>query len=171
MIGGSVASSLHGIPRQTTDLDLIIVLPEPAIEPFIAAAALEFYVSERAVREAVKRKLAFDLIHASTGFKVDVHVSGESEFDRAQLERAADAALPGLEGHRIRVAGPEDVILRKLDVFRSGRKFADLQWYDLTGVMKVQGPRLEDDYLDRWAARLGLADLLARARRESGRPS
>ena len=169
VVGGSVASSLQGMPRQTIDLDVVVALPESAIGTFVAASSHHFYVSEQAVREAVKHKRAFNLIHSSTGFKVDVYVSGDSEFDREQFDRAVDAALPGLEGHRVRVASPEDVILRKLDWYRLGHEVSDRQWYDVAGVMKMQGPRLDDGYLDRWAVRLGLAELLARARRESGR--
>ena len=42
---------------------------------------------------------------------------------------------------------------------------------DILGVLRVQGDRLDDAYLDHWAAELGVADLLAKARAEAAPPS
>lgn len=41
------------------------------------------------------------------------------------------------------------------------------QWRDVVGILATRRELLDSPYLDRWAARLGLADLLERARREA----
>jgi len=49
-----------------------------------------------------------------------------------------------------------------LQVVRAG------QWQDLVGVIKVQGPAIDREYLHRWAAQLKVNDLLERALAEAG---
>lgn len=166
--GGSVASSLQGIPRQTIDLDVVIELRRGDIGDLIREASRDFYVSETAVEDAVRHHASFNLIHAESAFKVDVYVSDGSAYDRAQFDRAIEVELPLLGTRRVRIASAEDVILRKLDWYKLGHEVSDRQWYDLMGVLKVQGNRLDFAYMDTWAQRRGLDALLARARREAG---
>jgi hypothetical protein len=162
-----VASSLLGIPRQTIDLDVVIELREEDVEGLIEAAAADFYVSESAVRQAVRYHRGFNLIHPGTAFKLDVYVSGGSEFDEEQFVRSQEVSLPGI-ALPLRVSSAEDVILRKLEWYRLGGEVSDRQWYDVLGVLKVQRERLDAAYLSRWARRRGLDGLLGRARREAG---
>jgi hypothetical protein len=62
---------------------------------------------------------------------------------------------------------PEDTVLHKLEWYRAGGDVSDRQWADIVGVLTVQGDALDREYLDRWAAVLGVTDLLARAWREA----
>ena len=65
------------------------------------------------------------------------------------------------------IASAEDTILSKLEWYRRGGETSERQWEDVIGVMKVQGEQLDEAYLDRWAAELGVSDLIERARREA----
>ncbi|MCC7143349.1 MAG: hypothetical protein IT349_14720 [Candidatus Eisenbacteria bacterium] len=168
VIGGSVASSLQGLPRQTIDLDVVVELPGDRVDALVVAAAASFYVSEFAVREAVRNQRAFNLIHVETAFKIDCYIAGPDQFDRAQFDRAIAVELPGLPGRILRVASAEDVILRKLEWYRLGHEVSERQWHDVIGVLKVQGDRLDTGYLDAWAAIRGVSELLARARAAAG---
>jgi hypothetical protein len=167
-LGGSLASSLLGEPRSTVDIDLAIVLGSADVAALIAALGSEFYVDERAAREAVARRSSFNAIHQPTVLKVDFFVLGDAPFDLAQLERRL--LSPELEesGRRVFVSSAEDLILRKLDWYRRGEGVSDRQWRDVLGVLKVQGERLDLAHLRRWAGTLGLSELLARALAESG---
>jgi hypothetical protein len=49
-----------------------------------------------------------------------------------------------------------------------GARVSERQWLDVLGVLKVQGADLDVGYLREWAAKLGVAALLARARHEAG---
>ena len=62
---------------------------------------------------------------------------------------------------------PEDTVLRKLEWFEAGGRVSDRQWRDVLGVLRLRGPSLDHEYLDRWARALRVVDLLERARREA----
>jgi hypothetical protein len=54
------------------------------------------------------------------------------------------------------------VILRKLEWYRRGEESSERQWRDVLAVLDVQ-QTLDTTYLHSWPARVGVADLLARA--------
>jgi hypothetical protein len=49
-----------------------------------------------------------------------------------------------------------------------GSEVSERQWRDVLGVLKVQAERLDLAYLRRWAAALGVADLLEQALSQAG---
>jgi hypothetical protein len=166
-LSGSLASSIHGINRNTIDAD-ITVEPFPGQESaFVASFGPEYYVSLDAVRAAVGARSSFNVIHTIAGVKVDLFVRKDQPFDRSVMTRRQ--AIPPREvGDRsIRVVTPEDIILLKLEWYRLGHEISDRQWCDVLGVLRVQAGRLDWSYLDSWAGALGIADLLARARSEA----
>ena len=61
----------------------------------------------------------------------------------------------------------EDVVLLKLEWFRAEGEVSDRQWSDIVGVIRVAGAGLDRDDLRRWAADLGVTDLLDRAASEA----
>jgi hypothetical protein len=83
------------------------------------------------------------------------------------LQRSIRQAV-GVEGtHTVLIKSPEDTILRKLDWYRRGGEVSERQWQDVLSILAAMCGQLDEPYLDRWAGELGVADLLARARRET----
>jgi len=170
VVGGSLASSLHGIPRSTNDADLAVELGQEKVRPLVEALEGRYYVDEERARDAVRRQASFNVIELATMFKVDLFVLGAGPLDREELARRQRIELPE-SGDEVEVASAEDTVLQKLHWFQIGRGVSDRQWQDLLGVLQVQGSRLDRQYLDRGAGLLGVEDLLRRALREAGATS
>ncbi len=168
-LGGSIASSAYGLARTTLDADLVAHLAPRHASPLVEALQSSYYIAPHAVSEAILRKSCFNVLHLPTMFKVDVFVLKDRPYDRAAMQRARkenlDVDEPSAE---FRLASAEDVVLSKLEWFRLGNEVSQSQWRDVIGVLKVQGGSLDQKYLSQWAASLGIADLLERARREAG---
>lgn len=165
-VGGSVASSVHGSPRATNDVDLVVDLRLEHVGPLCASLGADYYAPAELLREAVVHASTANLIHLATGYKVDFFVCRRDEYGRGSLRRFLDRPLgPGQRSFHIATA--EDIVLRKLEWYRDGGEVSDRPWSDVLGVLRARGPQLDRSYLDRWAQHLGITPLLARAMRES----
>jgi hypothetical protein len=166
-IGGSVASSLNGIPRLTIDVDLVTNLRLEHVRPLVRLLEAEYYIDEDAVRDAVKRRSSFNVIHFESILKIDVFVAKSRLFDQEEFRRVRLKTLEGSD-RPFYVASPEGTILNKLEWYRMGGEVSDRQWNDILGVLKVQGTNLDMAYLQSWAVALKVSDLLERALVDAG---
>ncbi|HEX9189707.1 MAG TPA: hypothetical protein VGB87_21715 [Vicinamibacteria bacterium] len=94
-VGGSIASSAHGVPRASIGADVVAELEPRHAAPFVAALRGAYYVAEERVRDAVARRRSFNLIHLETMVKVDVFVSRDRPFDRRAFDHVRPPAPVG----------------------------------------------------------------------------
>jgi hypothetical protein len=167
LIGGSLASSVHGVARSTRDVDIALDLPADRVRELVDALAGRFYVDEEMASDAVARTGSFNVVHLETMFKVDLFVLGPDAMSRMELSRRQLHRI-GSELHEVFVASPEDVVLQKLLWYRKGNEVSDRQWQDVLEVARVQGQRLDRDYLEAWARELDIQDLLEEIWTEAG---
>jgi hypothetical protein len=167
---GSFASSLHGEPRSTDDVDIVADLhpSEAHVAGLVRALGEDWYVSEDAVHDAVARGTSFNVVHLPSGVKVDFFVVGRDPFDAHRVASSRAVRVGDEPGAVLRVDTAEHTVLRKLEWFRRGGETSDRQWRDVVGVLRAQGSRLDRAELAVWAERLGVTDLLARALRDAG---
>jgi hypothetical protein len=156
MVVGSLASGAYGEPRMTQDIDVVLDLRDQQVVALCQAfASDEFYVSEQAAREAVRRGGQFNIIHSVSGNKIDLLAVPPGEWGRTELARRRRMKiLPDLEGY---CARPEDVILGKMRYYRDGGSEKHLR--DITGILKVSGNEVDRQYVSLWAERMGLTDI------------
>ncbi|MEO8496481.1 MAG: nucleotidyl transferase AbiEii/AbiGii toxin family protein [Planctomycetota bacterium] len=151
LVTGSTATIAYGEPRFTNDIDIVLDLHAEQIDNFCNGfPAHDFYLSRQAVTSAVERKSQFNVIHPTSGLKVDFMVFAPTEFNTSRMLRGRD--LPALEDRTVRFASPEDVILMKLKYFQEGGSEKHLR--DIRGVLEVQGSKIDRDYIAAWAAKL-----------------
>jgi hypothetical protein len=159
-IGGSLAASFAGEPRTTIDVDFVAAIESAQVPALAAALATEFYVDLVALERAVQQRSRVDIVHEATNIKVDIFIAGGTPLDHQQLRRRLKVEVaPGV---MLFVHPPEDILLQKLRWFRLGGEVSDRQWRDIRGIVRVQGTRLDRDYLTANALVLGVADLLER---------
>ena len=163
LIGGSLASTLHGLVRTTQDSDIITNLRLEHVSHFIDKLDQVFYIDDEMIKEAISRHGSFNIIHRESMFKVDVFIPKPSPFLRSQLGRAQRQTFNLAIDISAKFASAEDTILAKLDWYRLGGEVSERQWRDILGVLKTQAGSLDIAYLQKWAGELGISDLLERA--------
>ena len=154
MITGSVASSYHGEPRATRDLDIVID-PDPGglarLVGDLEAGGL--YVDAEAADRALADRTQFNAIDAGTGWKVDFLVRKDRPFSRQEFARRLRANLLGVSGW---IASPEDTIVAKLEWAAAGG--SERQLTDVAAMLDIGGDSLDLAYVRRWVADLGLQE-------------
>ena len=176
LIGGGVASTVHGEFRTTRDVDLIVRVPLAQAGAFAALLAQTFVVQPHDVFDALGRvpditndrrqRATFAAYDRTTGYQLDVFCVSDSAYDTEQLARAVVIELPEAQTS-LRIASAEDTILTKLEWYSITP--SDRQWDDVQTILRVQGEALDLVYLSSWASRLSIAPLWATAQ-VGGRP-
>jgi hypothetical protein len=157
MVAGSLASSRHGPPRSSQDVDIVIDPEAPALAQFVRRLDGEgFYVDAEHAADALARRRQFNALDPDTGLKIDLIIRKERPFSRSEFDRARTVRLRG--GATVRLASAEDTILAKLEwaLLAGG---SERQIHDVEGIVAVQGAALDRAYIERWAGVLGVADL------------
>jgi hypothetical protein len=167
MIGGSLASSLHGIARSTLHSDIVADLRIGQVAPLVDMLRLGFYIDENMIVDAIHHQSSFNVVHLKTAFKVDVFIAKKRSFDMEQFQRRRLEIVVNEPERKAFVTTAEDIILAKLEWYRLGGSVSDRQWRDILGVVRVQAGWLDLDYLQKWASELDVTDLLQRALKEN----
>lgn len=155
MITGSVASSIYGEPRNTLDIDLVVL---PAPEQVLQFPDLfdeeDFYLPPTEVIAIESRREVnghFNIIHHLTGLKADIYVSRNHPclaWALAQVRRFPTSA------GEVSIAPPEYVILHKLGFYKESGHQRHLR--DIAGMIEQQ--ELDLFYLKQQITFLHLAD-------------
>lgn len=152
---GSMASMAYGEPRMTIDIDMVADLDRRHVSAIIAAfPSPDYYISETAALEAVRRNSQFNAIHIPSGLKVDVFIPLPTEFSRTQQSRVRRIIF-GQESSAL-YAAPEDVILHKLIYFQLSGGASQKHVRDIGGMMRVSREEIDVVYIREWASKLNV---------------
>jgi hypothetical protein len=165
-VSGGVASSIHGEPRSTRDLDLVIEIQRDRIDLLVATLqAAGYYCPAGAVEDLQRgRERMLNITHTETIANADLYVTDTSAFAKSQMARRTLLDVEGMPAFWL--ISPEDLLLQKL-VWGSGNE-SQKQWRDVLGILKLQAANLDYVYLTEWAENLGLVDFISQAFTEAG---
>jgi hypothetical protein len=163
LIGGSLASAVHGIIRATMDADLVAEIKPEQVSSLVDLLEDEFYIDACMILDAIQNAGSFNLIHLGTMFKVDVFILKQRAFDINQMQRRISQLIGDSPDDQAYFSTAEDIILAKLEWFRAGGETSERQWRDVLGILEVQSELLDYEYLRQWAVNLGIQDLLNKA--------
>lgn len=166
-IGGSVSSSIHGMVRQSQDVDIIADIQSNQVRSLVQMLQSDYYLDEAAWKDSLRHGIPYNLIHLNTMMKIDLIPLKQRAFTREEARRAQPHIL-GEGTHPVRIASAEDAILTKLEWFEMGGRSSGRQWNDILEIMKEQEVRLDLAYLRQWADSLNVRDLLEQALADSG---
>ncbi|MBD2126873.1 hypothetical protein NDI39_23020 [Microcoleus sp. ZQ-A2] len=167
-ITGGVAATAYGDPRTTRDLDLVIELNRDNISQLVEALETAgFYCPSVAVEDIRDgRGRVLSVTHITKVLNADIVLNADTDFDRSKMARRRKIALDEAGVEQFFVASPEDVVLAKLLWRKPSGSMK--QWTDVLGIIKVQGERLDFDYLWQWAEILEIGKDLDQAFTEAG---
>jgi hypothetical protein len=165
---GSLASSMHGVYRSTTDIDFLADIKPHQVLPLLQALESKFDIDEQDVSRAVEDQGSFNAIHLDSVIKVDIFIPKTDAFAHQQLERRQLRPISPDLNEQVYVATAEDTVLAKLRWYRAGGEVSTNQWADVIGVLGASGKDLDMEYLREWADKLDVKDLLERALTEAG---
>lgn len=157
MLTGALAQHYYAIERMTADVDLVMELGIEDVPRFIAEFERDFYVPRELVMPAVRNKSQFNLIHLECIIKVDCIMKKNSEYAETAFRRRQPADAGGT---RTFVVSKEDLILSKL--LWAKRSESEVQLRDLRNLLSTG---YDEAYVESWAERLGVKELLTRCGR------
>jgi hypothetical protein len=162
-VSGSFASSAHGVPRSTNDIDIVIAPSRPQLEQLLAQfPETDFATDREDAFDALARKSLFNIVDYASMWKVDFIIGQSTLFDASRFARRAVVEIAGVQ---LYAASPEDILLTKLWWAKLGE--SQRQMNDAAGIIQVQGERLDGEYVDRWVAVLELEVQWAAARQRA----
>jgi hypothetical protein len=151
MLTGSYASSFHGAPRATQDIDLVIApTPEQLRDLVKLLPPTDYYVDETAALEAHREQGQFNVIELATGWKVDLIVRKARPFSVEEFARRSVVIYGGV---RLTIASAEDVLIAKLEWAKMGESQRQIE--DAAGIL-TRSKNLDRAYLEKWVEQLGL---------------
>lgn len=162
VLGGSLASTAFGEPRATLDVDLAADLDEGRVDAFVRMVEQGFFVDATWVRQEVRRRGSFRLVHRASMIRVDVFVPEWIGLHLWKWERRRRVDLGAREG-AVDVSSPEAIVIQKLVRYRDGGAVSDRQWRDVIGVLRTQRGHLDVAGMRAQARSSGVDDLLDRA--------
>ena len=168
LVTGSIASIFYGEPRFTNDIDVVAEINECHIPELLKLFPDDkFYLSEDAIRDAIKHSYQFNIIHPISGLKIDVIVSKRTPYNNSRFRRIR--RISPIEGTEANFASPEDVIIMKMRYYKKGGSEKHLR--DIASMLKISDDIIDRKYIEQWVVKFTLNDIwhtiLSRLKRRS----
>ena len=156
LVTGAIASIAYGEPRVTNDIDIVADIKEKHIAGLKNCfPEEEFYLDEDTIKDAIHHQHQFNIIHPSSGLKIDVIIRKRDAFDNSRFKRIK--RICPVENTEANFASPEDVIIKKMEYYKEGGSEKHLR--DITGILKISEELIDYNYISQWAEKLKLKEI------------
>ena len=161
LIGGAIAEWAWGEPRATQDLDLVVKIPIKAINKLSKELEKrDMLLTAEIILDTILEKPAdipINAIHTHSGLKADLYPVREGDELRLSAFQRRQQVDYGPPIGKVYIHSPEDLILYKLMYFGLSQQSKHAR--DIAAILKSKKNELDMDYIEQWAARLGLSSL------------
>jgi hypothetical protein len=154
MLTGSMAMVHYAMMRLTNDIDIVIEASVRDASKIIARFEPDYYVPHQRVADAISRKFMFNLLHQQKLVKVDCVVRKDDVFQNEAFARRARIRF--MEDIDLWIISREDLILSKLSWAKNTG--SEMQKRDVANILRNG---YDEKYVEDWATKLGVNDLLA----------
>lgn len=152
MLTGSLAMNYYAIPRMTRDIDMVVEMTSRDVFRIEEIFSPDYVLSREAIEDAVYRQGMFNMIHGESVIKVDFIVRKSDEYRQVEFARRMPVKVADFQAYLV---SKEDLILSKLFWAKDSR--SEMQMADVKNLLATGCNR---DYLDLWAEKLGLVQIL-----------
>lgn len=150
-IGGSMAAGAYSVPRFTRDVDIVLDLSLARVAEFVARFPRpEFYLDEPAVRQAVRDRSHFNIIHNELGVKVDIYIPGDA-LQESQIRRARRLVSESGEAN---YSPPEELVIMKMIYYQYGQTQRHLE--DIVNLLYGLRGKVDFEWIEGEVDRRGL---------------
>jgi hypothetical protein len=164
MLTGSMAMNQYAMPRMTRDIDFVLDMKPSDGSRLVETFEDDYFVQLEAVESALKHRSMFNLIHNETVLKVDCILLKNSDYARTEFQRRKPLAVRdedmSLDFQTV-IVTKEDLILAKLRWMHDSR--SETQQKDVKNLLQSG---YDQEYVNHWAEKMALQELLARCQGE-----
>lgn len=152
---GAFARNYYAEPRSTKDADVVLSVSPGGLRQFLELLGTDIRMDEQMSFETNTGTLKNVLVHADSGFTVELFYLSDDAHDQKRFKRRRATTY---EGQSTFVLTAEDYIITKLRWSRS-KDFDDAR-----DVIAMQGEALDWNYIHHWADAHGSRPKLDRVR-------
>src|SRR5512138_600704 len=161
LIGGAIAEWAWGEPRATKDLDLVVKIPIKAINKLSKELKKrDMLIPSEIILDTIvedRADIPINAIHMHSGLKADLYPVREGDELRQSAFQRREQVDYGTPIGKVYIHSPEDLILYKLIYFGLSQQSKHSR--DIAAILKAKRNELDMNYIEQWAARLGLSSL------------
>jgi hypothetical protein len=160
LIGGAIAEWAWGEPRATQDVDLVVKIPIKAVNKLSKELKKDMLIPAEIILDAIledRADIPINAIHMHSGLKADLYPVREGDELRLSAFQRREQVDYGPPVGKVYIHSPEDLILYKLMYFGLSQQSKHSR--DAAGILKAKKNELDMDYIEQWAAQLGLSSV------------
>lgn len=155
-ITGSIASMFYGEPRFTNDIDVVADIKLEHIRGLLKLFPEDtFFIDEDTLRDAIKNRSQFNIIHPASGLKIDIVIPKADDFNKSRFKRIKEVSP--IEKMLANLASPEDVIVMKMRYYKEGESEKHLR--DIASILKISGSKIDKKYIGLWVKKFNLMNI------------